>query len=100
MDPEALLHRLSGEAEGAMLSRLLVEDPTWADPAPLIQDLRRRLDLKRRLRRTRELTQELAKAQAEGTPGIADLAVAVQTEGRGVRELTAPNPHSREDVRS
>lgn len=90
--PEALVQRLTGEGARGMLSRLLLEEPTWADPAAIVEDLRRRLELRRRRRRARALTQAIARAEADGTPEVADLQAALRVEARGVRELTAPSP--------
>jgi len=46
----------------------------------------------------------LAKAEADGTPDVLDLQVALQGEGRRVRELIEPKPktsnQTTEDVRS
>jgi len=91
--PEMLVQRLDGDAARGLLARLLVEDREWPDPAALIRDLRRRLERRQRLRRIREISQAIARAQAEGTPGVVDLQVALQSEARLVRELAQPKSH-------
>jgi DNA primase len=99
--PEALVHRLAGDAERALLSRLLVEERAWPDPLPpLIEELRRRLERRRRLRRVRELRQAIGQAQAEGRSDLTQLP-AFRDEARRVIELTLPKPESQpaEDVR-
>lgn len=97
---ETLVPRLEGEAERALLTRLLVEERAWSDTAAVIEDMRRRLERRHRLRRIREISQAIAQAQADGTVDLADLQVALQGEARLVRELSAPKSHSREDVPS
>jgi DNA primase len=101
LGPEALVQRLDGDPERALLSRLLVEEGGWSEPLPaVIEDLRRRLELRRNRRRARELTQAIAQAQAEGRPEVADLQVALQRVGRLIPDMTAPKSQSTEDVRS
>ncbi|HEV8308293.1 MAG TPA: DNA primase [Methylomirabilota bacterium] len=102
--PAALVQQLPGEPERALLSRLLVEERTWPDPvATLIDDLRRRLERRRHLRRIREISQAIAQVQAAGGTGVEDLQLALQGEARRVRELStdpsAPKSQFREDVR-
>jgi DNA primase len=88
--PAALVHRLDGEAERALLARLLVEEPAWTDEVAMIADTRRRLEVRRARRRTRELTQAIARAEADGAPDLGALQAALQGEGRKVRELIQP----------
>jgi DNA primase len=99
--PAALLQRLSGEAERALLSQLLLEDEGWEDPASaLTDDMRRRLELRRSRRRARELRQAIAQAEADGRSDLPDLQVALQKVGRLIPDLTAPKTDGTEDVRS
>jgi len=100
LDPAALVHRLDGEPERALLSRLLLEERAWSAPAATIQDMRRRLERRRRLRQMREISQAIARAQAEGTPELGALQTALRDEARFVRELSGREPDPREDVRS
>ncbi len=89
--PAALVQRLPGEAERALLARLLVEERAWPEPLPaLIEDILRRLQRRRHVRRLRELRQAIAHAQADGSVELPDLQVALQTEARRARELAAP----------
>jgi DNA primase len=90
--PDALVHRLAGEPERILLSRLLVEERAWPEPLPvLIEELRRRLERRRRMRRLRELSQAIARAQAAGSGEVLDLQRTLQTEARGLRELAEAN---------
>jgi hypothetical protein len=98
--PAALVHRLPGDAERGLLARLMVEDTPWPDPATVIEDMRRRLLRRQRLRRIREITQAIARAQADGAASVAELQLALQDEARLVRELAEPKSHSREAFRS
>ena len=88
--PEALVQRLDDTATRALLARLLVEEREWPDSAALVGDMRRRLERRQRLRRIREISQAIARVQAEGTAGMTDLQVALQSEARLVRELAQP----------
>jgi DNA primase len=90
--PDALVHRLTGEPERALLSRLLVEERQWPEPLPaLIEELRRRLERRRRMRRLRELSQAIARAQADGSGEVLELQRTLQAEARGLRELAEAN---------
>lgn len=90
--PEALLHRLSGEAERAMLSRLLVEEREWADVAALTRDMQSRLERRQHLRRVREISQAIARGQADGAPDLAELQAALQVAARRLRAATVSPP--------
>ncbi|MBI2468173.1 MAG: DNA primase [Candidatus Rokubacteria bacterium] len=89
VEPAALVQRLEGEAERVLLTRLLVEERPWLEPQALVEEIRRRLDRRRHLRRIREIRQAITKAETDGAPGLADLQVALQDAARQVRELTA-----------
>jgi DNA primase len=80
---DALLSRLSGDAERGLLTRLLAEEPSWPDPAGVVADIRRRLEERQRRRRIRTLTRAVAEAEAEGAVGP-DRRVAIQDEARRV----------------
>lgn len=95
--PEALVQRLEGEGARTLLARLLVEEPKWSEPlSALLEDLRRRLEVRRARRRARELTQAVARAEQDGNPGVEEL-LALRREGRRVWELIEPKPQSTED---
>ena len=87
--PEGLVSRLEAEAERALLTGLLIEEREWPEPGQLIGELRHRLELRHRMRRVREMTQAIARAQAAGDPGLADLQLALQAEARQIREMAA-----------
>jgi DNA primase len=88
--PEALVQRLTDEAERGLLAGLLVEERAWPEPpAALIDELRRRLQRRHHARRLRELNQAIARAQAAGTARLAELQVALQEEARRLRDLVA-----------
>ncbi len=89
--PEALVGRLAEEEERNLLSRLLLEEGPCPDaPAALVQDMRRRLERRRHLRRIRELRQAISQAPVDGDAELAELQLALQGEARRVRELTTP----------
>jgi DNA primase len=89
LGPEALLHRLAGDAERGLLVRLLAEERAWPDPAaPLIEDMRQRLQRRRHVRAIRQMTQAIAQAQADGMPQLAELQRALEQEARRLLELT------------
>ncbi|HSD28071.1 MAG TPA: DNA primase [Vicinamibacteria bacterium] len=86
--PDALLQRLPGESERALLSRLLLEEPTWPEPvSAVVEDFRRRLERRRHLRQIREMSQAVARAEADGSAELATLQVALQGAARRAREL-------------
>jgi DNA primase len=97
---EVLLGRLPTEQARTLLSRLLVEERAWPDPSVLTAEFRHRLERRRRLRRIREITQAIARAQSEGAPDIADLQVALRGEARLARELDHSRAQPREDAPS
>jgi len=99
VDPGALVQRLEDETERALLSQLLLEEPSWEDTSGLILDMQRRLDFLGSRRRARELTQAVHLAQAQGNPEVADLQVALQRVGKLIPDMTAPKSHPPEDRR-
>jgi DNA primase len=94
--PDGLVQRLADEPPRALLTRLLVEEQPWPDPIdPLVEEFARRLERRRHLRRIREMSQAIARAEADGSPGLGELQVALQGAARRVRELgeaTSPKP--------
>jgi DNA primase len=99
VDPGALVQRLEDETERALLSQLLLEEPSWEDAGGLILDMQRRLDFFSSRRRARELTQAVHQAQAQGNPEVSDLQVALQRVGKLIPDMTAPKSHPPEDRR-
>jgi DNA primase len=98
--PDGLVQRLSDEPSRALLARLLVEEHAWPDPVdPLVEEFARRLERRRHLRRIREISRAIAQAEADGSPGLADLQIALQGAARRVRELgetAGPKPRTPE----
>jgi len=92
--PDALVQRLPAEAARALLSRLLLEDRAWPEPvSDVVEDFRRRLERRRHLRQIREMSQAVARAEADGSPELTSLQVALQGAARRARELAlAPDP--------
>jgi DNA primase len=93
--PEALMPELPGESERGLLAAFLVEDQAWADPARLIQEYRKRYEIRHRLRRIHEVAQAIARAQAAGDPSLAELEAELrelERQAREVRELAGGRP--------
>jgi hypothetical protein len=65
----------------------------------LIEDMRRRLELRRSRRRARELAQAVAQAEADGRSDVAELQIGLQRVGRLIPDTTAPKSEPTEDVR-
>jgi len=95
--PEALMSELAGEAERGLLAGLLVEEPQWPDLPTQIEELRRRLDIRRRKRRIHQAAQAITQAQTAGDPAPPVLEAELthlQREAQAVRDLTVARPHS------
>jgi DNA primase len=95
VEPEAVLAALAGEAERGLLAGLLVEEREWPHLDRQIGEIRHRLDIRRRKRRIREVSQSIARAQATGDPAPPGLATELddlQREARAVRELSLGRP--------
>ncbi len=99
--PAALVQRLPDDASRSLLAGLLMEDRTATAPLPaLVEDLRRRLELRRNRRRARELALAVARAEADGRPDLGDLQAALKRLGRLIPDMTAPpKPQPTEDAR-
>jgi len=98
--PEALMPELPGESERGLLAALLVEERSWPEPTRLIQEYRRRYEIRHRLRRIRQVTQAIAQAQASGDPALAGLEVELrelERQALEVRELAGIRPASAPD---
>jgi DNA primase len=94
--PEALMSELAGEAERGLLAGLLVEEPQWPDLPTQIEELRRRLDIRRRKRRIHQVAQAITQAQTAGDPAPPVLEAELthlQREAQAVRDLTVARPH-------
>jgi DNA primase len=98
--PEALMDALGGEAEQGLLAALLVEEQSWPEPALLIQEYRRRYEIRHRLRRIRLVAQAIAQAQAAGEPALAKLEAELrelERQALEVRELVGAPPAKARD---
>ncbi|PYM07911.1 MAG: DNA primase [Candidatus Rokuibacteriota bacterium] len=91
---EALMSDLPGDAERGMLAALLLDERDWSDAETVetvVTQFSQRFDLKRRLRRIREVSRAIAEGQAAGDvslPGLQAELQALQREGQQARELT------------
>lgn len=97
---EALMPDLPGETERGLLAALLVEERSWPEPAGVIQEYRRRYEIRHRLRRIRQVTQAIARAQAAGDPTPAELEAELREldrQAREVRDLAAARPSAAAD---
>lgn len=88
--PEALMADLETEAERGLLSALLVEERQWSDTQIIVDETKKRYDIRRRKQRVRQVSQAIAQAQAIGDPTVpaveAEL-LSLQREAEAVREL-------------
>jgi DNA primase len=95
--PEALMADLPGEAEQGLLASLLVEDRPWTDALVVIEQWKKRYDIRRRKQRVRQVFQAIAEAQAIGDPALPaveqDLR-RLQCEAEAVRDLARERPSS------
>jgi DNA primase len=91
----ALVERLEDPAGRALLTRLLVEERAWPESAVQTADFAQRLTQRRRVRRVRELSRAIARAEAEGTPDLDTLPVTLLQEAR--RSRVTPDSPSTED---
>jgi DNA primase len=87
---EALMADLETEAERGLLSALLVEERQWSDTQVIVDETKKRYDIRRRKQRVRQVSQAIAQAQAIGDPTVpaveAEL-LSLQREAEAVREL-------------
>ncbi len=80
---EALMGDLAGDAERGILAALLLDERDWSNAATVAAQFKHRFELKRRLRRIREVS----RAIAEGRSSEAEL-LTLQREGEQAHELT------------
>jgi DNA primase len=93
--PEALMADLPGEAEQGLLASLLVEDQPWSDALIVIEQWKKRYDIRRRKQRVRQAFQAIADAQAVGDPALPALEQdlrRLQCEAEAVRDLARERP--------
>jgi len=98
--PEALMPELPGGSEQELLAALLMEERDWPEPAPLIKEYKRRYEIRRRLRRIRQVTQAIARAQAAGDPTLTELEAELrelERQALEVRELAGAGPGTAPD---
>jgi len=94
---EALMPELAGDGERGLLAGLLVDDREWPDLPAQIDEWRRRLDIRRRKRRLRQVTRAIVEAQAAGDPSLPTLEAeleSLQRQARAVRELASARPET------
>ena len=81
---------LETDAERGLLSALLVEERQSSDTLVVIDQLKKRYDIRRRKQRVRQVSQAIAQAQAGGDPTLPALESelrSLQREAEAVREL-------------
>ncbi len=92
---EALMTELPGDGERGLLAGFLVDEREWPDLPAQIDEWRRRLEIRRRKRRLRQVTRAIVEAQAAGDPSLPTLEAeleSLQREARAVRELASARP--------
>ncbi len=95
--PEALMPRLRDETERSLLAALLVEERVWPETGPLIAEYQKRSEIRRRTRQIRQVSQEIAQAQASGDPALPQLQARLselQRQAEELRELVRREPAS------
>jgi hypothetical protein len=88
--PEALMSDLETDAERGLLSALLVEERQWGDTQIIVDETKKRYDIRRRKQRVRQVSQAIAQAQAIGDPNMSAVEAELQSlqrEAEAVREL-------------
>ncbi|MBI4610825.1 MAG: DNA primase [Candidatus Rokubacteria bacterium] len=93
--PEATVPEVHGALEQELLAALLVEERSWPDPARLVREYRTRYEIRHRLRRIRQVTQAIARAQATGDPAVTELEAELRElvrRAQEVRELAGTGP--------
>jgi DNA primase len=90
--PEALMPEFAGRPEQELLAALLIEERAWPEPERLIREYRKRYEIRRRLRRIRQVTQAIARAQAAGDPVPSELEAELARQALEVRGLTGTPP--------
>jgi DNA primase len=100
--PEALMAELASDVERELLASLLVEEPPATDILIVIEQLKKRYDIRRRKQRVRQVSQAIAQAQVVGgafPPELEQELRSLQREAEAVRELACeplprPGPHA------
>jgi DNA primase len=90
VEPSGLLPRLADDAARALLAQWLVEEREWPEPAVIVREMRERLERRQGHRRLRQMTQTIARSEAEGAPDLGELQAALHEEARRVRAVTGP----------
>jgi len=89
--PATLMSDLPDDPDRSVLAALLLHERDWSDAPTVIAQYRNRFELKRRLRRIREVTRAIAEGQAAGAaspPAFEAELLALQREGERARGLT------------
>ena len=95
--PEALMADLASEAERGLLAALVVEERLWSDTQNMIDELKKRYDIRRRKQRVRQVSLGIAEAQAAGEPTEAAIEAelrSLQREAEAVRGLALTPPRA------
>ena len=85
----------AGEASGDLYASLLVEECPWSETQIVIDQFKKRYDIRRRKQRVRQVSQAIAEAQALGNPALPALEQelrSLQREAEAVRELALMRP--------
>ena len=94
--PQDLGPRLADDAARVLLARWLVEEREWLEPAAVVSDMQRRLERRQGHRRVREMTQAIARSEADGSADLGELQAALREEARRLRAgSAAPEPSIR-----
>ncbi len=93
--PEAFMADLDTDAERGLLSALLVEERRWSDTQTIVDQTKKRYDIRRRKQRVRQVSEAIAQAQAIGDstlPAVEAELRSLQREAEAVRELARMRP--------
>ena len=88
--PEAFMAEMETDAERGLLSALLVEERRWSDTQIIVDQTKKRYDIRRRKQRVRQASEAIAQAQAVGDstlPAVEAELRSLQREEEAVREL-------------
>ena len=75
---------LESEAERGLLSALLVEERQWSDTQVIVDETKKRYDIRRRKQRVRQVSQAIGDP---AVPAVEAELLSLQREAEAVREL-------------